>query len=58
MAKIRKTASLENGLMEVIKILNDDEIQAAILSVKLKYINEENQKRREIAQYYCNNITN
>lgn len=35
-----------------------DEIQAAILSVKLKYINEENQKRREIAQYYCNNITN
>jgi hypothetical protein len=30
MAKIRKTASIENGLMEVIKILNDHEIQAAI----------------------------
>ena len=30
MAKIRKTASIENGLMEVIKVLNEDEIQAAI----------------------------
>lgn len=33
-----------------------DEIQAAILSVKLKYLDEENQKRREIAQYYCEHI--
>ena len=30
MAKIRKTASIENGLMEVLKILNEEEIQAAI----------------------------
>ena len=30
MAKIRKTASIENGLMEVVQILNEDEIQAAI----------------------------
>jgi hypothetical protein len=30
MAKIRKSASIENGLMEVVKILNEEEIQAAI----------------------------
>lgn len=30
MAKIRKTASIENGLMEVVKILNEEEIQSAI----------------------------
>ena len=30
MAKIRKTASIENGLMEVLKILNEEEIKAAI----------------------------
>ena len=30
MAKIRKTASIENGIMQVLKILNEDEIQAAI----------------------------
>ena len=30
MAKIRKTASIENGLMEVLKILNEEEVQAAI----------------------------
>lgn len=35
-----------------------DEIQAAVLKVKLKYIDRDNQKRREIAQYYCNNIKN
>ena len=34
-----------------------DEIQAAILDVKLKYLDAENQRRREIAQYYCQNIT-
>lgn len=33
-----------------------DEIQAAVLNVKLKYLDEENQRRREIANYYCNNI--
>ena len=30
MAKIRKTASFENGLMEVLKILNEEEIKASI----------------------------
>ena len=30
MAKIRKTASIENGLMEVIAILSEEEIQEAI----------------------------
>ncbi len=35
-----------------------DEIQAAFLSVKLKYIDIENQKRREIAQFYYDNISN
>ena len=34
-----------------------DEIQAAILNVKLKYLNDEIKKRREIAQYYIENIT-
>jgi dTDP-4-amino-4,6-dideoxygalactose transaminase len=35
-----------------------DEIQAAVLDVKLKYLDDENQRRREIAQYYCDNINN
>ncbi|RRD02378.1 DegT/DnrJ/EryC1/StrS family aminotransferase [Prevotella sp. OH937_COT-195] len=35
-----------------------DEIQAAVLSVKLKYLDEENMRRREIAKYYTENITN
>ncbi len=35
-----------------------DEIQAAILDVKLKYIDAENQRRREIATYYCTHIKN
>jgi len=35
-----------------------DEIQAAFLNVKLKYLDKENQSRREIAQYYCENIKN
>jgi hypothetical protein len=30
MAKIRKSASIENGLMEVLKILSENEIQLAI----------------------------
>ncbi len=33
-----------------------DEIQAVFLDVKLKYIDAETQRRREIAQYYCENI--
>ncbi len=35
-----------------------DEIQAAILSVKLKYLDKDNAKRREIANYYLENIQN
>jgi len=35
-----------------------DEIQAAILHVKLKRLDSDNHRRNEIAQYYCKNITN
>ena len=35
-----------------------DEIQAAFLSVKLKYLDKENEIRREIAGYYSNHIEN
>jgi len=35
-----------------------DEIQAAILRVKLKYLNEDIDKRRKIADYYIQNINN
>jgi dTDP-4-amino-4,6-dideoxygalactose transaminase len=35
-----------------------DELQAALLSVKLKYLDRDTQKRREIANYYLENINN
>ncbi|MBS5795347.1 MAG: DegT/DnrJ/EryC1/StrS family aminotransferase [Dysgonomonas mossii] len=35
-----------------------DEIQAAILSVKLKYLDVDNSRRREIAKFYLDNIKN
>lgn len=35
-----------------------DEIQAAILNVKLRLLDEDNSKRRGIAQYYIENIKN
>jgi len=35
-----------------------DEIQAAMLRVKLKHLDEESNKRREIANYYLENIKN
>ena len=35
-----------------------DEIQAGILSVKLKFLDDENTKRKGIAQYYLNHINN
>jgi dTDP-4-amino-4,6-dideoxygalactose transaminase len=34
-----------------------DEIQAAFLDVKLKYLDAENRLRNEIAHYYCEHIT-
>ncbi|WP_233955667.1 DegT/DnrJ/EryC1/StrS family aminotransferase [Pectobacterium versatile] len=35
-----------------------DELQAALLTVKLKYLDETNQRRQEIAKAYCTGITN
>lgn len=35
-----------------------DEIQAAFLDIKLKYLDKENQQRRNIAKYFIENITN
>lgn len=35
-----------------------DEIQAAILRIKLRRLDFDNERRREIAQYYLDNITN
>lgn len=35
-----------------------DEIQAAILNVKLKYLDADNEKRKLIAKYYLDNIKN
>lgn len=35
-----------------------DEIQAAVLDVKLRYLDEDNAKRKEIARYYYEHINN
>ncbi len=35
-----------------------DEVQAAILDVKLKYLGSDTEKRREVARYYIENIKN
>ncbi len=35
-----------------------DEIQAAVLRVKLRYLDKDNEKRRDIAEYYLKHITN
>lgn len=35
-----------------------DEVQAAMLSIKLQCLDEDNQYRRQIAQYYIDNINN
>lgn len=34
-----------------------DEIQAAVLRIKLKRLDADNQRRRDVAQFYCQNIT-
>lgn len=46
--------------VHAIKGLNSrlDEIQAAVLNVKLKYLQEENGVRRQIAEFYRQNIKN
>jgi dTDP-4-amino-4,6-dideoxygalactose transaminase len=35
-----------------------DEIQAAVLSIKLKYLDQDNAHRKQVAQYYIDNINN
>lgn len=35
-----------------------DELQAAVLDIKLKYLNDDNNYRRKIAKYYIENIKN
>ena len=35
-----------------------DEIQAAVLSVKLKYLDDDNEQRKALARYYLDNIRN
>lgn len=35
-----------------------DEIQAAVLDVKLKHLDEDNLNRKQVAEYYLNNIKN
>ena len=35
-----------------------DEIQAAVLDVKLRYLDEDNQRRKQIATYYAQHISN
>lgn len=44
----------------VVKGINSrlDEIQAAVLDVKLKYLDGDNQKRRQVADFYRKNIVN
>ena len=35
-----------------------DEVQAAVLNVKLKYLDDDNEKRKAIGNYYCRNLNN
>lgn len=50
----------ETKYVNIYKGLNSrlDEIQAAVLDEKLKHLDTENTRRREIAQYYIQHITN
>ena len=63
LAEIVKTVSnygSSKKYVNNIKGLNSrlDEIQAAILNIKLKKLKDENKKRQEIANYYIENIKN
>jgi len=56
-AAIRNYGSKEKYKNEVIGVNSRlDEIQAAFLRVKLKHLDSENQKRRQIAQFYDSHI--
>lgn len=59
-AVVRSLANYGSGKKYVFEYqgLNSrlDEIQAAILDVKLKYLDADNEKRREVAKYYIENI--
>ena len=57
--KMRNYGSSEKYIHEV-KGVNSrlDEIQAAMLNVKLKYLDKEIAERRRVARYYRDNITN
>jgi len=50
----------EQKYVNIYKGLNSrlDEIQAAVLDEKLKHLDKENARRREIAHYYIHNISN
>lgn len=60
--KIRAIANYGSNIKyhNIYKGINSrlDEIQAAILDVKLKYLDRDNDKRRELAKYYLDNIKN
>ena len=61
-AKIRAIANYgsDRKYHHIYKGINSrlDEIQAAVLDVKLQHLDEDNQRRREIAKYYRENIKN
>lgn len=60
--KIRAIANYGSNIKyhNIYKGINSrlDEIQAAILDVKLKYLDKDNDRRREIADFYIKNIKN
>ena len=58
--KILRNYGSEKKYENLVKGFNNrmDEIQAAVLIVKLKRLDKDNQKRRLIAQYYADNISN
>ena len=61
-AKIRAIANYgsDRKYHHIYKGINSrlDEIQAAVLDIKLQYLDKDNEKRREISKYYRENIKN